>query len=148
MMKKAGWISCILLLCFLPGTAFAQIAVSPSPFANPMPWWHPWSPCNPSNPNEYARMWPCNPYNPNNLATLYGQVIRYIEVPPQQVEIQVYVPGPGSFSGGYEQQVVEIPGYVVTETTTGYIYPERVGLQQVTLGVHQWVTLPQQFQPK
>ncbi len=84
--------------------------------------------------------------NPNQVN--YGAVVRSIEVPPQQVEIQVYVPGPGSFSGGYEQQVVEIPGYVVTETTTGYIYPERVGLQQVTLGVHQWVTLPQQFQSK
>ena len=78
----------------------------------------------------------------------YGNVVRYIEVPTQQVTIPVYVPGPGSLSGDYEQQVVEIPGYIITETTTGYLYPPRVDLQQVTLGAYQWVTLPQQFQPK
>ncbi len=77
-----------------------------------------------------------------------GYVVQYLQVPAQQVELQVYVPGAGSFSGGLEPQTVEIPGYVVTETTAGYIYPQRWGLQQVTAGVYQWVALPQQFQPK
>jgi len=74
-----------------------------------------------------------------------GSVVRYVQVPPQQVAVPVYVPGPGSFSGEYQQQVLEIPGYVVTETTTGYIYPQRWGLEQVTYGVYQWRVLPQVF---
>ena len=70
----------------------------------------------------------------------YGSAIQQIEVPPQQVILNVFVPGPGSFSGGFEPRLFEIPGYTVTETTTGYIYPVRVGLQQVTSGVFNWVT--------
>ena len=70
----------------------------------------------------------------------YGSAIQQIEVPPQQVIVNVYVPGPGSFSGGFEPQLFEIPGYVLTETTTGYIYPARVGLREVTPGVFNWVT--------
>ncbi len=79
---------------------------------------------------------------------LYGTVTGYIEVPPQQVVVPVYVPGPGSFSGNYEQQIVEIPGYVVTETTTGYLHPERWALEQMTVGVYQWRVLPQFFARK
>jgi hypothetical protein len=75
-------------------------------------------------------------------------VIRYIEVPPQQVVVNVHVPGPGSFSGGFEPQLFEIPGYVVAETTTGYIYPARVALWEFTPGVFQWVTEPSIFQRK
>ena len=78
----------------------------------------------------------------------YGQMVRYIEVPPQPIALPVFVPGPGSFSGEFQPQLMEIPGYVVTETTTGYLYPERWSLQEVTQGVYQWVRLPQQFQPK
>jgi len=77
-----------------------------------------------------------------------GYALQYIQVPTLQMMLPVYVPGPGSFPGELESQVVEIPGYVVTETTTGYIYPARWGLQQVTIGVYQWVTLPPAFQPK
>ncbi len=79
---------------------------------------------------------------------LYGTVVGYTQVPPQQVVVNVYVPGPGSFSGGFEPQVFEIPGYLVTETTTGYLYPDRLGLQEVTPGVYYWVTLPQFFTRK
>jgi hypothetical protein len=75
----------------------------------------------------------------------YGSVVQYIEVPPQQVVINVYVPGPGSFPGEFEPQVVEIPGYLVAETTTGYVYPARVGLRQMTPGVFNWVTEPSVF---
>ncbi|MBI4590403.1 MAG: hypothetical protein HY725_16360 [Candidatus Rokubacteria bacterium] len=69
----------------------------------------------------------------------------YIQVPRQQVVVPVYVPAPGSFSGEYQQQVVELPGYVVTETTTGYFYPERWSLEQVTYGVYQWRVKPSVF---
>ncbi len=77
-----------------------------------------------------------------------GYAMQYIQVPTQQIVLPVYVPGPGSFSGGFESRAVEIPGYVIVETTTGYIYPARWGVQQVTIGVYQWVVLPQTFQPK
>lgn len=77
-----------------------------------------------------------------------GYALQYVQVPTQQIVLPVYVPGPGSFPGEFQSQVVEIPGYVVTETTTGYIYPVRWGLQEVTVGMYQWVTLPQQFQSK
>ncbi len=77
-----------------------------------------------------------------------GSVIGYIEVPSQQVVLPIYVPGPGSFSGEYQPQLVEIPGYVVAETTAGYLYPERWGLEQVTYGVYQWRVFPSLFTRK
>jgi hypothetical protein len=46
------------------------------------------------------------------------------------------------------EQIVEIPGYYVTETTTGYWYPERWTLQQVNVGVYRWVKLPGEFRRK
>jgi len=121
----------MLLLVVFPVTVFAQ--------------------GNPGNPgdflnNPHATMpWSGVPY-PGRVN--YGTVVRYIEVSPQPIALPVYVPGPGSFSGEYEPQLLEIPGYVVTETSTGYLYPERWGLQEVTQGVYRWVRLPQQFQPK
>jgi hypothetical protein len=113
------------------------------------------SPTAPPHPNM-----PWNPYNPT------GQFIRYIQVPPQQVAIDVPAPpAPTSAPTDEEkkdgdkpaetpkppatqQQVLEIPGYVVTETTAGYIYPERWTLQRTATGGLQWVRLPQQFQRK
>ena len=121
----------VFLLLLLPVTVFAQ--------------------GNPSNPADFTR----NPYptmpwsgitNPN--MGIDGKAIRYIQVPPQQVVVPVYVPGPGSLSGEYQQQVVEIPGYVVTETTTGYLYPQRLSLEQVTYGVYQWRVLAPLFTRK
>jgi len=121
----------VFLLLLLPVTVFAQ--------------------GNPSNPADFTR----NPYptmpwsgitNPN-MGT-QGNAVRYIQVPSQQVVVPVYVPGPGSFSGEYQQQVVEIPGYVVTETTTGYLYPQRLSLEQVTYGIYQWRVLPPLFTAK
>jgi len=121
----------VFLLLLLPVTVFAQ--------------------GNPSNPADFTRNpYPAMPWSgiTNPKMGTQGSVIRQIEVPPQQVVVPVYVPAPGSLPGEYQQQVVEIPGYVITETTTGYIYPERVSLQEVTPGVYQWVRVPQQFQPK
>lgn len=85
---------------------------------------------------------------PNPNRGVYGKVVRYLRVPPRQVILSVYVPGPGSVPGQYQQQVVEIPGYVVTETTTGYLYPVRLSLQQVAVGMYRWVRAPQQFRRK
>src|SRR3990172_11520589 len=99
----------------------------------------------PTSPPHPTMPWSGLPY-PGRVN--YGQVVRYIEVPPQPIALPVYVPGPGSFSGEYQPQLLEIPGYVVTETSTRYLYPERWGLQEVTQGDYRWVRLPQQFQPK
>ena len=88
-----------------------------------------------------------NPH-PMLLNAGLGYALQYVQVPTQQVVLPVYVPGPGSFPGEFQSQVVEIPGYVIVETTTGYIYPARWRLQEVTVGVYQWVTLPPTFQPK
>ena len=65
----------------------------------------------------------------------------------------VSIPTSVSFSlaSGTEQtqkQVQEIPGYVIAETTTGYYYPERWTLQQLNVGVYQWVQLPAEFRRK
>ncbi len=129
------------------GLTAGVAAAQPSPTAAPHPN-HPWS-----------------LYNPQ------GQVIRYIQVPPQQVAIDVPAP-PAPAAASTEtpaegdkpaeadrpaetprppqpqRQVLEIPGYIVTETTAGYIYPERWTLQRTAAGGLTWVRLPAQFQRK
>lgn len=127
-MPKMKWKAFIFFVVLLAVPEFAA-AQAPGPTSPPHPSM-PWS----------------GPRAPGSAGS--GTVVRYIEVPPQQTAVPVYVPGPGSFPGEYQDQVVEVPGYVITETTTGYLYPERLTLQQVTPGVYQWVTVPQQFQPK
>ena len=47
-----------------------------------------------------------------------------------------------------EPQVVTIPGYVLAETTNGYLYPQRWTLEQLNVGVYQWRLRPQEFQLK
>ncbi len=145
-MKNALCILVILLACVLPLRAFGQgspATLTPAPGTPTWPWWHSWNPYHPDYPHPST-----NPYRLEADLATYGQVVRYIEVPPQQVAVPLYVSGPGSFSGGYEPQVVEIPGYVVTETTTGYIYPQRLSLEQVTYGVYQWRVFPRAFTRK
>ena len=150
-MKRALPVLLILLLV-IPGMAGGQPVVPPStPAPNqPIPQLVP----IPGPPGSLG--WNTNTIHPtmpwvgvpNPSRVNYGAVVGYIEVPPQQVVVDVYVPGPGSFSGGFEPQLIEIPGYVVTETTTGYIYPTRVGLREITRGVFNWVTEPPGFQPR
>ncbi len=145
-------VSLTLLICLVPLAAFAQgstpVPIAPNPAA-PTGILRPPSPLGIATfPHDFGH--PTEPWVgvPNPNRGIYGSVIRYIEVPPQQVVVNVHVPGPGSFSGGFEPQLFEIPGYVVTETTTGYIYPARVALQEFTPGVFQWVTEPSIFQRK
>ncbi len=96
-----------------------------------------------NNPN------PIEPWNQFGVGRVdYGQPVQYIPVPPQQVSISLYVPVPEGIPPQTRQETVEIPGYFVTETTTGYFYPERWTLQQMNVGVYQWVKLPPEFRPK
>ena len=75
----------------------------------------------------------------------YGQAIRYIEVPAQYLVIMVPVRLPDGVPPRSEPQVQTIPGYYITETTTGYWYPERWTIQQLNIGGFQWARLPQEF---
>ena len=88
-----------------------------------------------------------NPY-PTLPNSGLGYALRYVQVPARTAVLPVYVPAPGSFSGSYQSGVVEIPGYVVVETTTGYFSPAHWDLQEVTIGVYQYVMLPATFQRK
>ncbi len=140
--KQALHISVILLVSLLPLTAYAQ-ARKPSP---PPPSLR----CDPPFLSPTRCPHPIDPWFglPYPGRPDYGNVVRYIEVPPQQVVVPLYIPGPGSFPGEFEQQVVEIPGYLVTETTTGYVYPQRWSLEQVGPGVYYWRVLPPLFTAK
>ena len=71
-----------------------------------------------------------------------------IPVAPQNVTLDVAVPGGAGAPPQTRRQVVKIPGYYVTETTTGYYYPERWTIDQLNVGVYQWRRLPAQFRRK
>ena len=86
---------------------------------------------------------PWSGYGPN-----YGQVVREIPVAPQPVTIEVAVPAAEGQPKQSQTQVVQIPGYVVIETTTGYAIPERYTLEQVGPGAYQWRKLPAEFRKK
>jgi len=161
---KAFLAAGLALLTVAPAAAQSTPPVTP-PVLTP--------PGNPNNPADFIRNpHPAMPWAPNNpdrfLSETYGTVIQYIPVPPQQVVIQVPVPLPAgapaqaqeppgvpaqsrgeepSAPAQTQEQTVEIPGYYVAETTTGYWYPERWTLQQQN-GVYQWVKLPAEFRKK
>jgi hypothetical protein len=158
---KAFLAAGLALLTAAPAAAQPGNPNNPADFIrNP----HPAMPWAPNNPDRFQ-------------SETYGTLIQYIPVPPQQVVIQVPAPPADSRSGEpraeagapaqagpqtgappetraepgvpaeTREQTVEIPGYYVAETTTGYWYPERWTLQQVN-GVYQWVKLPAEFRRK
>src|SRR5438046_5402498 len=102
-----------------------------------------------SEPNHLNNAYPTEPWNQLGVGRIdYGQVVQYITVPSQQATVTLYVPGPDGVPPQTREDAVEIPGYYVTETTTGYWYPERWALQQLNVGVYQWVKLPAEFRKK
>jgi hypothetical protein len=76
-----------------------------------------------------------------------GYAVRQVWMPPRPVVMQVYVPMPEGIPGKYQTMYAEVPGFYVTETTTGVVLPERWVLDQVTGGVYQWRRAPEQFVP-
>lgn len=114
------------LLVLLPAAALGQVG-SPSDFSN--------------NPH------PGMPWSPT-MQSAYGRVVRYIPVAPQRVALDVALSTPGGVPPQTQRQVVEIPGYYVTETTTGYYYPERWTIDQLNAGVYQWRKLSPEFRRK
>ena len=103
---------------------------------------------NPANPaDSINNPHPAMPWASSQRVD-YGQAIRYIEVPAQYVVIVVPVRLPDGVPPRSEPQVQTIPGYVITETTTGYWYPERWTLQQLNIGGYQWARLAPEFRRK
>jgi hypothetical protein len=110
------------------------------------------------------------------ITTPYGQLIRYVYMPPQPVTLEYLVPGtppveptppsegertgeaaPPAEDGVREtavpapqvvRQQVTVPGYYVRETTTGFHYPERWAIEQAGPNVYRWRMLPAQFVPR
>jgi hypothetical protein len=76
-----------------------------------------------------------------------GYAVRQVWMPPRPVVMQVYVPMPEGIPGKYQTMYAEIPGFYITQTTTGVVVPERWVLDQVTGGVYQWRRAPEQFVP-
>jgi hypothetical protein len=100
---------------------------------------------NPADPaDSINNPHPAMPWAPGRRVD-YGQTIQYIEVPAQYVVIIVPVRLPDGVPPRSERQVQTIPGYYITETTTGYWYPERWTIQQLNIGGYQWAKLPQEF---
>ena len=95
------------------------------------------------SPNDFP--YPTMPWRGATRAEVYGQVVGYREVSPQQVTVELPAPGAETAAVRLEPQVVTIPGYVVTETTNGYLYPERWTVEQLNVGVYQWRLLPPEY---
>ncbi len=75
----------------------------------------------------------------------YGKAVRYFRVPPRHVVVETPVPTPEGLPHQTQQQVVEIPGYYIVETTTGFYYPERWTLERLNIGVYGWRQLAPTF---
>src|SRR5262245_13341456 len=92
------------------------------------------------------------PYRDNNAHPIMpyaalGYAVRQHWVLPTPVGRQFYVPAPAGVPT-YQTQVAQVPGFCVTETTTGFVYPERWVIDQLNVGVYQWRKLPVQFVPR
>ena len=135
-----AWVTALLLALF-PAVAAAQGVPAPSGGNVPA------TPGNiRANPSNFP--YPTMPWNGATRPDARGQVIGYLEVPPEQVTIAVPAAGPESGPLQLQPQVVTIPGYHIAETTLGYVYPERWTLDQVNVGVYQWRLLPAEFRHK
>ncbi len=146
------WLS-VLCLVLMPAVALAQAVVPPPPTGKNVPLTVPENLGRPpadtqlqKQANDFA--YPTEPWNPTTRPVTRGQVIRYIAVPPQDVIVAVAAPSAETAPFELQDTVVTIPGYYITETTTGYVYPVRWTLDQLNVGVYQWRLLPAEFRQK
>jgi len=77
-----------------------------------------------------------------------GHAVRRVWVAPKPVVMQVYVPVPEGIPAKYQTMYAEIPGFYVTQTTTGNIYPERWVIEHLNVGLYRWRKAPAQFVPR
>jgi hypothetical protein len=99
-----------------------------------------------ANPNNFPH--PLHPWNALTRPETRGTPVGLIAVPPQEVVMIVPVPRPEGLPPAWRQEVATVPGYYITETTTGYLYPERWTLEQLNVGVYRWRLLPPSFHRK
>lgn len=100
------------------------------------------------NPTDFSNNpHPGMPWSPT-MQGAYGTVVRYIPVASQRVSLDIAVSTPAGVPSRTQRQVVEVPGYYVVETTTGFYYPERWTVDQLNVGVYQWRKLPPEFRRK
>ena len=125
----------LVALSFLPSIALAQAPtggnVAPTP-----------GNIN-ANPNNFPH--PTQPWNGLTRPEAKGPTVAYITVPPQQVAIVQPEPGSNGEPARWREQLVTVPGYVITQTALGYDYPERWTIEQTAPGVYQWRLLPAEF---
>ena len=95
------------------------------------------------SPNNFP--YPTMPWAGASRPEVYGQVVGYREMPPQQVTVELPATGAETAPFRLQPQVVTIPGYIVTETTNGYLYPERWTVEQLNVGVYQLRLLPPEY---
>ena len=98
-----------------------------------------------TEPNPFNNPYPTLPNAGTNYAAQFGTPLRQLWVAPQVVTLMVYVPVPAGVPEQWKTQYAEIPGYYVTETTTGLYYPGRWTIDQLNVGVYQWRLLPAEF---
>jgi hypothetical protein len=101
-----------------------------------------------SEPNQLNNPHPMLPNAGVSGTGWYGVPFRQIYMPPQPVPIEVFVPQPEGVPDVWQTQYAELPGYYVTETTLGYIYPDRWTLVTPAKGIYQWQRVPSSFQRK
>ena len=134
-----------LVLVLPPVSAAAQTPTGRAPLPN-FP-----SPLNPfprtgtilQGPSTFPH--PTMPWGFATHPEVYGPVIGYREVPAQQLTVELPVASAETQPFRLAPQLVAIPGYVVTETANGYLYPERWTIEQLNVGVYQWRLLPAEY---
>jgi len=131
-------------LMVLAAPAAAQVGVPNDPATFPPRQVQPFG----DQPHPFNNPHPTMPNAGLGHSSNYGQVLRQFWVPPRPVAIQRYVPTTAGLPTQYETQWVEVPGYWVTETTLGFVYPEHWTLVQANVGVYQWVKVGSRFQPR
>jgi hypothetical protein len=78
-------------------------------------------------------------------ATPYGQLMRYVWIPPQPVVIETPLAVTEGERLGSQQQVVQVPGYYASETTLGVYYPERWVIERVGPAAYRWRVAAAEF---
>ena len=81
-----------------------------------------------------------NPFN--NSA--WAPVLRVVAIPPLTTVIPMQAAQPGSLPPTIEAQQVTLPGYLVTEMTTGYLVHGHWGVRPVG-NAYYWTYFPTNF---
>jgi hypothetical protein len=129
----------LLLLLAVPAGAQLGVPNPPVPPAGPEP------PPFGSQPHPFNNPHPALPW-----AGPWKGIdvpVRVIEVPARTVVLPMVAAEPGSPTGAVELREVTLPGYVVTETTRGWVVHEHWGVEPAD-SVYRWTWRPTYFVAK